>query len=89
MIKVHLEDRSAEKKGGLLGWMTGRSDRQASAVQTARGTEIELRMERRDPAQPSKLTITLIMRPRGVITADWKARCTTITPRPAGVPDGR
>lgn len=75
MIKVQLDD-PAEKKGGLLGWMAGKS----SALQTARGTEIELRMERRDPAQPSRLTITLILRPRGgTITTEWKARCTTIT----------
>jgi hypothetical protein len=36
-------------------------------------------MARKDPSQPSRLTITLVMRPAsGPMTADWRTRCKKI-----------
>ena len=72
MIKVRVPDPQTEprKSGGLFGWMKGGQ----TIAPTA--SEIELHMERRDPTQPSKLTITLVMRPsRGMIGAEWNTRC--------------
>jgi serine/threonine-protein kinase len=78
MIKVRLMDRPPEKKSGLFAWLTGSKSRQVT-VQSAQATEIELHMERLDPNQQSKLTITLVMRPRGgMATADWRNRCNQI-----------
>ena len=59
MIRVRLPDPPTEptKKGSVFGW-----SRSAPAVQSC--TDMELHMERRDPAQPGKLTITLVLRPR-------------------------
>jgi serine/threonine-protein kinase len=76
MIRVHVPDpQAAKKSGGLFGWF----DRGRSAVQTSAGTDIELRMERNDPARPNLLTVTLVMRPRGgMMTPEWKSRCQKI-----------
>jgi serine/threonine-protein kinase len=77
MIKVRLVERSPEKKSSLLRWMSGDS-RQASTVAPA--TDIELHMERRDPSQASKLTITLLMEPSGgAVTPEWRNRCNQIS----------
>jgi serine/threonine-protein kinase len=72
LIKVRLPDEPSEGKGrGLFGWVTG------SAVQTA--TEVELRMERLDPSQPNRMTITLVMRPATPnASAEWRVRCKRI-----------
>jgi hypothetical protein len=36
-------------------------------------------MERRDPAQASRLTITLVMKPGpGLVTPEWRTRCSQI-----------
>ena len=76
LIKVRLTERQ-EKKGGMFGWMSGGGRSVAQAVES---TDIELHMERLDPGQTNKLTITLVMRPRGgPATTDWKSRCTQIT----------
>ena len=41
--------------------------------------DIELHMERKDPTQANKLTITLVMRPGGgLITPEWRNRCNQI-----------
>ncbi|MFO0880437.1 MAG: serine/threonine-protein kinase [Gemmataceae bacterium] len=79
MIKVRLVDRVAEKKkAGLLGWTMGTS-RQAAVAGAGHITDIELHMERPDPAQASKLTITLVMRPgTGIATTEWRNRCSQI-----------
>jgi eukaryotic-like serine/threonine-protein kinase len=72
MIHVRIPDGQNEaKKGGMFGWAKSQS-----AVQTA--TELELRMERKDPNQPSKLTVTLVMRPSGQPSGDWQTRCRKI-----------
>jgi hypothetical protein len=37
-------------------------------------------MERKDPMQPNRMTITLIMRPgQGLATAEWQTRCQKIS----------
>ena len=62
LIRVRLPDAQgagARKSAGLFGWF----DKGNTAVQSAGGTDIELRMERKNPALPSRLTITLVMRP--------------------------
>ncbi len=69
MIKVRVPEAQA-KSGGLFGWM--KSSRTAAPT----ATEVELHMERRDPCQPSKLTITLVMRPGSrLVTTEWHSRC--------------
>ena len=73
LIRVRLGYRPEKK--GLFAWMGGRA-----VLQAIESTDIELHMERRDPGQASKLTITLVMRPQGgPATADWKDHCTRIT----------
>jgi serine/threonine-protein kinase len=76
MIRVRVPDPQAEKKGsGLFNWL----ERSRVAVQTASGTDIELRMERKDPSRPSLLTVTLVMKPSGgMMTPEWKTRCQKI-----------
>lgn len=77
MIKVRLGS-APEKKVGLLARVIGQSG--AHRLQAAQATEIELHMQRPDPGQPNKLSITLIMRPvGGLATPDWKARCGQIS----------
>ena len=77
LIRVRLPEShgaGGRKSGGLFGWFDGSS----TAVQ-ATGTDIELRMERKNPALPSRLTITLVMRPSsGTMTAEWRTRCKKI-----------
>jgi serine/threonine-protein kinase len=83
MIKVRLGEKPAatQKKSGLvriLGAIAGGS-RQTSVLPAAPVTDVELHMERLDPAQANKLTITLVMRPAGgIATADWRNRCAQI-----------
>ena len=73
LIQVRLRERG--QKRGLFGWMSGRS-----AVQAIPATDIELHMQRLDPSQSNKLTITLVMRPRtGPATTEWKGYCNQIT----------
>ena len=72
LIKVRLPERREKKS--LFGWMSGRS-----VAEAVRATGIELHMERRDPGQSSKLTITLVMRPEGgPATPAWKDQCDLI-----------
>ena len=75
MIRVHLQDEApARSAGGFMGWFGG------AKVAVAAGTDMELHMERRDPAQGSRLTITLTMKRLGssCVTADWRERCKQI-----------
>jgi serine/threonine-protein kinase len=52
--------------------------RQATAAPPA--SELEVQVERRDPGQASRLTITLVLRPgAGGVTAEWRSRCTQIS----------
>lgn len=73
MIRVRVPDGQAEpKKAGLFGW-----GKQSAAVQTA--TDLEVRMERKEPSQPGKLTVTLVIRPgSGQPTPEWLTRCKRI-----------
>ncbi len=79
MIKVRIVDRSAEKKrDGLFGWMS--NSRSAAVATAGLTTDLELHMERRDPQQASKLTITLVMRPAGgLATQEWRDHCARVT----------
>jgi eukaryotic-like serine/threonine-protein kinase len=75
MIRVRVPDPQpeAKPKSGLFSWINGTQ----AATRTA--SELELRMERRDPSQPSRLTVTLVMRPgAGGATPDWETRCKKI-----------
>jgi serine/threonine-protein kinase len=80
MIKVRLVERGAAKKSGLFAWVSGDTGRKATVLGAPTSTDIELHMERRDPTQASKLTITLVMRPGGgMATTEWRNRCTQIS----------
>jgi serine/threonine-protein kinase len=72
MIKVRVADPGAPKpKPGLFGW-----SRAPATAEVPTFTEIELRMERRDPAQSSRLTITLLLRSaKAHTTPEWRSRC--------------
>lgn len=75
LIRVALPAlQAAERKGGLLSWVKGTS----TTVTTAPPTELELHMERRDPSAPSKLTVTLVLRPQGTVTNEWRDHCNKI-----------
>jgi serine/threonine protein kinase len=79
MIKVRLAAPAEEKKsgGGLFGWVGGGPKQSALAAPPA--TDLELHMERRDPAQANRLTITLVMKPGpGLITPEWRSRCSQV-----------
>jgi eukaryotic-like serine/threonine-protein kinase len=74
LIKVRLREHTEKK--GMFAWMGGGRP----ALQAVQSTDIELHMERLDPSQTSKLTITLVMRRRGgPATTDWKNHCNQIT----------
>ncbi len=80
MIKVRLVERSSEKKTGVFARIFSDGGRPAAVLSGPRATDIELHMERRDPTQASKLTITLVMRPDGgMVTPEWRNRCTQIS----------
>ena len=69
MIRVRLTETAAARKSkGLFG----RMDRARPAAAT---TDLELHMERRDPSQANRLTITLVMRSGGLVTPEWRTRC--------------
>jgi serine/threonine-protein kinase len=77
LIKVRLVEKAAAAPAGLFGWASGRS---SSTVPRLQSTEIELHMERRNPEQASRLTITLVMRPgSGVATDAWREKCGRIS----------
>ncbi|MFO0844642.1 MAG: serine/threonine-protein kinase [Gemmataceae bacterium] len=82
MIKVRVVDQAVEKrKGTLLGWTSGLGGRPAAVATKGFGADLELHMERLDPSQANKLTITLVMRPAGggVATPEWHDRCARIS----------
>jgi serine/threonine-protein kinase len=61
--------------GDLFSWLGGKKE-------TAPGphTDVELRLERRDPMQPSRMTIVVVMLPpNGMPTLEWQSRCKRIT----------
>jgi serine/threonine-protein kinase len=80
MIRVRLLERPPEKKkSGLFALFSGDS-RQTRVLRTPQSTDMELHLERRDPTQANKLTITLVMRPgNGMITPEWRNRCNEIS----------
>ncbi len=80
LIRVRLPDPQPrpERRGGLLGW--GDGAKPVAATQVIGPTDVELHMDRPDPSQPSRLTVTLLMRPAGggLVTPAWRARCNQI-----------
>jgi serine/threonine-protein kinase len=63
MIRVRLDSPNAaqeKKASGLFSW--GEKSRQPSVLESVPPTDLELRMERRDPRQVNRLTISLLMR---------------------------
>jgi serine/threonine protein kinase len=81
LIKVRLiEKPPVEKRSSLFSLLGAGGGRQTSIMPRLQSTEIELHMERRDPAQSSRLTITLVMRPgNGLATTEWRNRCGQIS----------
>jgi serine/threonine-protein kinase len=79
MIRVSLGTVKQPKPDGLLAWLGGGTG--SKPQPTFPPTVVELHMERRDPSQPSQLTITLVMRPAGgsLPTAEWRTACQRVT----------
>jgi serine/threonine protein kinase len=79
MIRVRLgESADPPKRYGLFS-LLDRGARKSGVLPRATGTDLELRMQRRDPTQPGLLSITLIMRPAGgMATLEWRTRCQKI-----------
>ena len=80
MIRVRLADPGKEKKSGssLFNWSErGRQPAGVVPAVAATATDLELQMERKDPAHPGRLTVTLVMRPagNGMVSAAWRTRC--------------
>jgi serine/threonine-protein kinase len=79
LIRVRLGEAPASKKKSGLFSLLERGARKSGVLHMATTTDLELRMERRDPAQSSRLTITLVMRPgNGIPSAEWRSRCQKI-----------
>jgi serine/threonine-protein kinase len=81
MIKVRLpEPQSPTNQRGSLFGRAGPGSRPVSAMQVVGASDMELHMEREDPSQPNRLTVTLLMRPagRGLVTPAWRNRCNEI-----------
>jgi serine/threonine-protein kinase len=76
MIKVQVREKQEASSGG--GWFSGGGTK-SSVLKRASATEIELHLERRDPTNSSKLTITLVLRPMGGMqTPEWRKRAEAI-----------
>jgi serine/threonine-protein kinase len=82
LIRVRLDSPTAaaqakKPSGGLFSW--GDKGRQPSLLETVPPTYLELRMERKDPGQINRLTISLLMRSAtSLITPEWRSRCIKI-----------
>src|SRR5262249_50778236 len=80
MIRVRLPnpDADAKPKSGLFDVWKSRS--RPVATLKATSTDLELHMERKDPTQASRLTITLILRSaNGITTPEWRTRTQKIS----------
>ncbi len=79
LVRVRLGEAAAPKKKSGLFSLLDRGARKSAVLPAPAATDLELRMERRDPARPSSLRITLIMRPgSGTPTPEWRSRCQKI-----------
>jgi serine/threonine-protein kinase len=77
MIKVRLQEKKSG--GGLASWLGGFGSSSAASLKTSSGTDIELHLERLDPSNSAKLTITLVMRPvSGMVSPEWRSRAEAI-----------
>lgn len=72
MIRVRLGAAQGQSNAGVLSWFSG-----SRQTPTFPPTDLELHMAHSDPSQPSKLTITLVMRPleRGAASSAWRDAC--------------
>ena len=62
-----------------MGGGGGGGGRSSGVFPAPQATNLELHMERLDPAQPNRLTISLVMRPEGgMMTPAWRERCNRI-----------
>ncbi len=76
-IRVRLREGETKKKSGLFSLLD--RGRKSGVVELSASTDVELRMERHDPAQPNRLHIALILRPgNGLATQEWRAKCQKI-----------
>jgi serine/threonine-protein kinase len=72
MIRVRLCEQR-EKKGGFLSWIGHKT------TATVAFAELELHMDRPDPQQPNRVTITLVINPgNGLVTLEMRNRCNKI-----------
>jgi serine/threonine protein kinase len=85
LIRMRLGPPPTPKKSGLFSLVELRErmsggGTKSSVLQVATVTDLELRMERRDPTRPNHLTFTLLMRPgNGLPNVEWRNRCQKIS----------
>jgi serine/threonine-protein kinase len=86
LIRVRLAERKAQpaNASGLFRRLMAPADenggRKTNLLQPPSSTDLELHMERPDPTQSSRLTITLVMRASGgMVTPEWRNRCNGIS----------
>jgi eukaryotic-like serine/threonine-protein kinase len=80
LIRVRLTAPKPPPKGSGLFRLLDRTRQAPAATAAPPATELELQVERRDPSQASRLTITLVLRPGGGgVTPEWRTRCTEIS----------
>ena len=78
LIRVHVAERRDEKKSFLASWISpGRTTTLRTTLAVAH--IIELHMRRLDLSRPGRLTVTLVMRPGGAATPEWRTRCEAIS----------
>jgi serine/threonine-protein kinase len=77
MIKVQLVEK---KKSSGSGWFAAlRGGTSTTSKSANSGTDLELHLERLDPNDTAKLTITLVMRPlNGQVSVEWRNRAEAI-----------
>jgi serine/threonine-protein kinase len=79
LIRVRLEEPAAKKPSGLRALFDRDNSRRTTVLKPPTATDLELHMERRDPSQSSRLTITLVLRAgNGMVTPEWRSRCAQI-----------
>jgi serine/threonine protein kinase len=78
LVRVRLGAPVVPKKSGFFS-LLARGQRSSVVAQPDASIDLELQMNRSDPAQPHLLRISLIMRPgSGGETPEWRTRCQRI-----------
>jgi serine/threonine-protein kinase len=80
LIRVRLGEPQEKPRSGLFAILGGGGGRGNGVMTKQQATDLELHMERKDPTQPNRLTVSLVMRPAGgmISTNDWRERCNRI-----------